>query len=243
MTDKDNNRSNQSDWLNKIKEQGNVSEDDQKQTVLDEEEKEIEVEIKETEVEEKKEEEIEPEGKKEKDSEKKIIDEEKEEIKDQEMLGELLENESEPETEEEKAKEPLDEVVPEHKEQEDVGIVNLPKNMYAHFLLVDIDAPVKEIRGLPRYLLINNSRTLIGRYSKAHIFLDDPASIAIKHAKVIFEEKKGKKDFTIYQINDSNVSVNGISLSGEGIVLKSGDLVGIGSAKLLFFYCELERTD
>lgn len=239
MTEKDKNSSNQSDWLNKIKEQENVSEDDQKQTMLDEDENEVEIEVEIKDKVEEKEEIAASEGET-KDSEKEK--ETKEQAPEDKAPDENPEDKVKPEIKEEESK-----IRPCHEQPAAEEIISdvsagLPKNFYAHFLLIDIDSSTREIRGLPRYMAINNARTLIGRYAKAHIHLDDPASVEIKHAKLIFEEKKGKRDFVIYQINNSNVSVNGRSLSGNGVALKSGDRVEIGSANLIFFHCDLERT-
>lgn len=232
MVDKDKNN-NQSDWLNKIKEQAGVSEDDQKQTILDEDENEIEIEIKDK-GEEKEETVIE--------SEKKKESEKKEEIKEQPPEDKAPEHKEEPEVQvaEEKEKILSDHGQPVADESIITVSASLPKNIYAHFLLIDIDAPVREIRGVPRYIPISNTRTLIGRYAKAHVHLDDLATIEIKHAKLVFEDKNGNRDFFIYPINNAIVSVNRKSLSDEGIILKSGDLVEIGSADLIFFHCDLE---
>lgn len=248
MTDKDKNSNSKSDWLKKIKDQENVGEDDQKQTMLDEGENEVEIEVEIKDKVEEKEKVSASESEEEKDSEKEEeIKEETSEDKVQDdkledkAQGDKLENRVEPAIEEESKMLPSAELPAAEESISDVR-EGLPKNIYAHFLLIDINAPVKEIRVLPRYIAINNSRTLIGRYSKAHICLDDPASVEIKHAKLIFEENKGQKAFVIYQINNSTVSVNGSSLSGNGVVLKSGDCVEIGSAKLIFFHRDLRRT-
>lgn len=117
----------------------------------------------------------------------------------------------------------------------------LPKGVYAHFLLIDIAGPVKKVRGIPRYLQLERAKTLIGRYSKAHVHLDDPDTVEKKHAKVIYEEREGKNGFVIYPIDHAQVTLNEGIVSSEGVVLKSGDRVEIGSADLIFFHRDLEK--
>ena len=117
----------------------------------------------------------------------------------------------------------------------------LPEGVYAHFLLIDIAPPIKYVRGIPQYLQINQTRTLIGSYVNAHIRLDDQETVETKHAKVIYEEKAGKREFVIYPIDQARVSVNGQIVSSKGRVLKSGDRVKIGSADLILFHKDLRE--
>jgi hypothetical protein len=117
----------------------------------------------------------------------------------------------------------------------------LPEGVYAHFLLIDIAPPIKYVRGIPQYLQINQTRTLIGSYVNAHIRLDDQETVETKHAKVIYEEKDGKREFVIYPIDQARVSVNGQIVSSKGRVLKSGDRVKIGSADLILFHKDLRE--
>jgi hypothetical protein len=75
----------------------------------------------------------------------------------------------------------------------------------------------------------------------AHIRLDDQETVETKHAKVIYEEKDGKREFVIYPIDQARVSVNGQIVSSKGRVLKSGDRVKIGSADLILFHKDLRE--
>lgn len=117
----------------------------------------------------------------------------------------------------------------------------LPEGVYAHFLLIDIAPPIKYVRGIPQYLQINQTRTLIGSYVNAHIRLDDQETVETKHAKVIYEEKDGKREFVIYPIDQARVSVNGQIVSSKGMALRSGDRVKIGSADLILFHKDLRE--
>jgi sulfur carrier protein ThiS len=116
----------------------------------------------------------------------------------------------------------------------------LPEGVYAHFLLIDIAPPIKSVRGIPQYLEVKQTRTLIGSYVNAHVRLDDQNTVALKHAKLIYEERNRKREFVIYPIDPARVSVNGEVVSSEGRVLKSGDRVKIGSADLILFHKKLQ---
>ncbi len=120
-------------------------------------------------------------------------------------------------------------------------IDGLPQGIYAHFLLTNISGLGRK-KGIPRYMKLEKTKTLIGKYASAHIRLDDEDTIEIKHAKIIFEDTGGKKDFVIYPINNASLSVNGSTVSDSGIVLHSGDTVEIGSAELIFFYKDIKRN-
>jgi hypothetical protein len=117
----------------------------------------------------------------------------------------------------------------------------LPEGVYAHFLLIDIAPPIKYVRGIPQYLEVKQTRTLIGSYVNAHVRLDDQNTVALKHAKLIYEERDRKREFVIYPIDPARVSVNGELVSSEGIALKSGDRVKIGSADLILFHKDLHE--
>jgi sulfur carrier protein ThiS len=117
----------------------------------------------------------------------------------------------------------------------------LPDGVYAHFLLIDIAPPIKYVRGIPQYLEVKQTRTLIGSYVNAHVRLDDQNTVALKHAKLIYEERDRKREFVIYPIDPARVSVNGEVVPSEGMVLKSGDRVKIGSADLILFLKELKE--
>lgn len=117
--------------------------------------------------------------------------------------------------------------------------IPLPDSVYAHFLLININATEKEIRGVPRYLRIEKTRTLIGRYRKAHIYFDDP-KVSRKHAKVIYEERNKRVEFIISSI-EADVYVNGKKVNTEGIALENGDTIEIGSARLIFFMKDLRN--
>jgi ribosome-associated protein YbcJ (S4-like RNA binding protein) len=111
----------------------------------------------------------------------------------------------------------------------------LPPSVHALFLLVDIASPARETRGIPRYLPLEYTRTLVGTHAKAHVCLDDPETVRPKHAKVIYEASGGMREFVIYPIQDGEAYVNGRVVPKGGLVLRSGDTVEIGSAELLFF--------
>ncbi len=111
----------------------------------------------------------------------------------------------------------------------------LPAGVLAHFLLIEIAGTARRNRELPRYLPIKNHRSLAGRHVKANLNLDDASSVAIKHAKIIYEEREDRERFVIYPIGTASVYVNDHPASGTGTALVSGDLVAIGSARLIFF--------
>jgi len=220
--------SNKSDWLKKIKEDPGA-EEGHEQSISDEDENEIEVELKDENIEKEEETAVK--------DEKGDSDEKNEQVIDKPSLLESSKDKEEPDIQIAEVKE---DIIPEPGEPVSEEIVPdvitvLPKDLYAHFLLINIDSRVKEIRELPRYLPINNAKILIGRYAKAHIILDDPHTVEIKHAKLIFEDKNGNRNFYLYPINNAVVSINGELLTDTGNILKSGDLVKIGSAALIFF--------
>lgn len=111
----------------------------------------------------------------------------------------------------------------------------LPKNVLAHFLLVDIGGEVKKTRVLPRYLPITKVRTLAGRYISAHIHLDDANTVHPKHAKIIYEKRGGEWRFVLYPLDQAQVLTDGLPTPMDGQALQSGDMVEIGSAVLIFF--------
>jgi len=119
----------------------------------------------------------------------------------------------------------------------------LPVGIYAHFLLIDISYQVKEIRRMPMYLPIKKTRILIGGHFKAHIHLDDSSTIDPKHAKIIYKETDGKNEFVLYPISNAPVIANDNNVSDEGIVVQNGDLIKIGSAKLIFFQKDIGRNE
>ena len=111
----------------------------------------------------------------------------------------------------------------------------LPNGLFAHFLLIDIQAPVREMRGIPRYLRLETCCTLIGRHAGARIFLDDEKTVEPKHARVVYEQREKSAEFVLYPVQDARVMVNGKVISSKGVVCNSGDGVQIGSAHLIFF--------
>jgi hypothetical protein len=113
--------------------------------------------------------------------------------------------------------------------------VPLETGVIAHFLLIDIDGPVKLTRGLPRYLPLTRSRTLAGRYVSAHLHLDDERTVLPKHAKILYEERGGQRLFVVYPLDEARVLVNGRVVTVAGTTLSNGDVVHMGSAKLVFF--------
>ncbi len=128
-------------------------------------------------------------------------------------------------------------------EDKSIRGLSLPAGVFAHFLLIDIAGPVKEIKGVPRYMQIKTTKTFIGRDARVHILLDDPATVEVKHAKLFYEERDGEKDFLIYPIGNADINVNGETVYTEGIILKTGDRIKIGSADLIFFHKDLERNE
>jgi hypothetical protein len=111
----------------------------------------------------------------------------------------------------------------------------LPKGIYAHFLLVDIASPVREIRGIPRYLPIKETPTFLGRNEKVQILLDDPWTIDLWHARVDLREAEGKALFVISPVDKARITVNGEVVAPGGFLLESEDVIQIGSAQLVFF--------
>ena len=122
------------------------------------------------------------------------------------------------------------------------GTRPLPRGTYAHFLLVDIASPVREIRGVPRYLPVREIPTLLGRYEKAHIHLDDPGTVHLKHATLDLQRLHNKSVFVVRPLEDAQVTVNGERVDSAGVALKSEDRIQIGSAKLIFFQTTLNAS-
>jgi hypothetical protein len=118
----------------------------------------------------------------------------------------------------------------------------LPKGLYAHFLLVDIASPVREIRGVPRYMPIKETPTFLGRNEKVHILLDDPWTIDLWHARVDLREAEGKTLFVIYPVEKARIAVNGEVVEPGGFVLASEDVIQIGSARLIFFQRDINAV-
>ncbi len=118
----------------------------------------------------------------------------------------------------------------------------LPTGLFAHFLLIDIQAPVREMRGIPRYLRLQTCCTVIGRHAGARIFLDDAKTVEPKHARVVYEQREKSAEFVLYPVQDAQVLVNGKVISSEGVVCNSGDGVQIGSAHLIFFSKNTAKT-
>jgi hypothetical protein len=117
----------------------------------------------------------------------------------------------------------------------------LPEGIYAHFLLIDIAPPIKYVREIPLYFPIKQTRTLVGSHINAHVRLDDQHTVQNKHAKVIYEEMEGKREFVIYPIERAQVFVNAKTVSSDGVALKSGDRVKIGSADLIIFHVDVKK--
>ncbi|MCZ6751857.1 MAG: FHA domain-containing protein [Acidobacteria bacterium] len=111
----------------------------------------------------------------------------------------------------------------------------LPKGLFAHFLLIDIRAPVREMRGIPRYLRLEACCTVIGRHAGARIFLDDDKTVKPLHARLLYEQREKSAEFVLYPLEDAPVLVNGKEIASGGVVCNSGDGVQIGSAHLIFF--------
>ncbi len=118
----------------------------------------------------------------------------------------------------------------------------LPEGIYAHFLLIDIAPAIKYVREIPLYFPIKQTRTLIGSHINAHVRLDDQHTVQNKHAKLIYEEMEGNREFVIYPIEQTQVFVNGKAVSSDGVALKSGDRVKIGSADLIIFHIDLKMN-
>jgi hypothetical protein len=117
----------------------------------------------------------------------------------------------------------------------------LPEGIYAHFLLIDIAPAIKYVREIPLYFPIKQTRTLIGSHINAHVRLDDQHTVQNKHAKLIYEEMEGNREFVIYPIEQTQLFVNGKSVSSDGVALKSGDRVKIGSADLIIFHIDVKK--
>ncbi len=111
----------------------------------------------------------------------------------------------------------------------------LQNGIYAHFLLVDIASPVREIRGVPRYLPVKETPTFLGRNEKVQILLDDPWTVDLWHARVDLRESDERALFVLYAVEKAKVTVNGEIVGNDGCPLKSEDIVQIGSAQLIFF--------
>jgi hypothetical protein len=99
---------------------------------------------------------------------------------------------------------------------------------------------MKQTRGLPRFFPLKMTRTLAGRHVRAHILLDDEATVLPEHARILYEEKDGQPLFVIDPVGGGPVTVNGITVYGGGAVLANGDVIRIGSATLIFYYKDLK---
>lgn len=119
----------------------------------------------------------------------------------------------------------------------------LPKDLLAYLILIDIGGEMRQARQIPQYFQIQRLRTLAGRHARAQIHLDDEATVRPEHARVVCQEKEGRWFFTIHSLSPGAVTVNETPVGEGGVVLKSGDLVGIGSAKLVFFMKSLKDED
>ncbi|HAY21726.1 MAG TPA: hypothetical protein DCY27_06085 [Desulfobacterales bacterium] len=119
----------------------------------------------------------------------------------------------------------------------------LPQDLLAYLILIDIGGEMRHARQIPQYFQIQRLRTLAGRHARAHIHLDDEVTVRPEHARIIYQEKDGRWFFTIHSLSPGAVTVNETPVGEGGVVLKSGDLVGIGSAKLVFFMKSLKDED
>lgn len=116
----------------------------------------------------------------------------------------------------------------------------LPKDVFACIALIDIGVKTRE---LPRFFPLKRMRTLAGRHVRAQINLDDEHTVKPEHARIVFHEEKGKSSFNIFPLSEAVVRVNGTPVSTSGVALKSGDLVTMGSATLIFFQKNLKEYD
>jgi len=130
---------------------------------------------------------------------------------------------------------------PEESRTDHLRSMALPKGLYAHFLLVDIDAPVRETRGIPRYLPVDTCSAWIGRKAGVRIFLDDAKTVAPIHAKIEYNPD-AQSDFVLTPHGGSRVLVNGKPAPAQGVVCQNGDWVQIGSARLIFFSKNLREA-
>jgi len=114
----------------------------------------------------------------------------------------------------------------------------LPKDVFACIALIDIGVKTRE---LPRFFPLKRLRTLAGRHVRAQINLDDEHTVKPEHARIAYHEQDGKSSFSIFPLSEATVRVNGTPVSASGVVLKSGDLVTMGSATLIFFQKNLKE--
>ncbi|RJR36519.1 MAG: FHA domain-containing protein [Deltaproteobacteria bacterium] len=117
----------------------------------------------------------------------------------------------------------------------------LPKEVFAHLVLLDINGEVRKARELPRFFPLKRIRTLAGRHVRAHIHLDDEATVRPEHARIFYEDRDGRTLFIIEPVGDGKVLVNDRQVYGAGAVLDNGDLIRIGSATLLFYQKNLKN--
>jgi hypothetical protein len=108
----------------------------------------------------------------------------------------------------------------------------LPKDVFACIVLIDIGVKTRE---LPRFFPLKRIRTLAGRHVRAQINLDDEHTVKPEHARIAYSEQEGRPFFSIFPLSEGTVRVNGSPVSASGVVLKSGDLITMGSATLIFF--------
>ncbi|AEB10742.1 FHA domain-containing protein [Desulfobacca acetoxidans] len=118
----------------------------------------------------------------------------------------------------------------------------LPPHIIAHLVLLDIGSPAKGGRELPRYFTLKEQRSLLGRHRQAHVHLFDAATINPKHARIVFQPLTDDLGFIIQPIGESVVRVGGRQIDSQGVLLKNGDSINLGSARLLFFYKDILKN-
>jgi len=119
----------------------------------------------------------------------------------------------------------------------------LPEDLLAYLILFDIGGEMRQARKIPQYFQLWRRSTLAGRHAKAHIHLDDEATVRPEHAKILCQERDGRWSFTLYPLSSEGVKVNEKPVDEGGVVLTNGDVVSIGSAKLVFFMKNLKDKD
>lgn len=104
-----------------------------------------------------------------------------------------------------------------------------PLEIFAVVALVDIAAVVKKIRPVPELYHLKKPVTIIGTGGRAQIRVDDFQTVEPEHGAIAFQEGR----FVLYP-QEGRVSLNGVRVLEEGMVLTNGSRIEMGSARFLF---------
>jgi hypothetical protein len=67
------------------------------------------------------------------------------------------------------------------------------------------------------------------------MLLDDPKTVQLKHASIVLQNGDSGAAFVLSPIAGGRVHLNGNVVPPDGAPCRNGDMVEIGSARLIFF--------